>query len=146
MKEDKKSRVTYGGWRGRGGACISSSRTGSGGLNDCQGADVCCSHIKQQLVCKNKLQGYWFTLQLLSSLLLLSPFVCVCLCLCRNNILYMCVSLSVIVNMYLNLFCNFLVSCVFFVRMIFVVNSVCVCIHTSHCVYLCLSLCVHATV
>lgn len=55
----------------------------SEGLNDCRGADVCCSHIKQQLVCRNKLQGYWFTIHLFPSLLL-PTFVCVCT---QDNIL-----------------------------------------------------------
>lgn len=47
-----------------GGGYLSPSLAASEGLNDCRGADVCCSHIKQQLVCRNKLQGYWFTLHL----------------------------------------------------------------------------------
>lgn len=64
----------YEGWRegkkvvGVGGSI--SSLGESQGLNDCRGADVCCSHIKQQLVRRNKLQGYWFTIHLLPSLLL----------------------------------------------------------------------------
>lgn len=117
--------------------CISFSLAGSGGLNDCRGADVCCSHIKQQLVCRNKLQGYWFTLHLLPSFLLLLPpiwFVCECAeirCVCMR--LWMCVYLI----RYVGFFC---VPCAF----------LCVCgrtvgMHLEMPLCVCVCLCVHAT-
>lgn len=61
------------------------------------GLTSACTHIKQQLVCRNKLQGYWFTLHLRPPAPA-STYICsVCERVCthtpRNNTLAVCMNL-----------------------------------------------------
>lgn len=138
----------YEGWRegnksGGGGGSISSLGE-SEGWNDCRGADVCCSNIKQQLVCRNKLQGYWFTIHLLP--FASSTHICVCVCVYAGIICYtVFVSVYVLVSFFWWFF-----ACVWTCFM----NSVCtlgntpffpsLCLSHSPPVCMCVSLCVHA--
>lgn len=111
MKDEERERKVV----GVGGSI--SSLGESEGLNDCGGADVCSSHIKQQLVCRNKLQGYWFTIHLLPSLLL-PTFVRVYVRVYAGIIYY-----TVLVSVYV--FVSFFGGSCAFVCTFRIVNSVC---------------------
>lgn len=128
-KEDKKTSVTYEERGEKGDACISSSQAGCGGLNNCHGADVCCSHIKQQLVYRNKLQGYWFTLHLLPTRLLLPSFgVCHGVCAYAEIMQYISVLCCVLQG------CIFISACVLFLG---VSCALCMCRFGNACVCEC---------
>lgn len=61
------------------------------------GLTSACTHIKQQLVCRNKLQGYWFTLHLRPPAPASTHICSVCERVCthtpRNNTLTVCMNL-----------------------------------------------------